>query len=107
MYTGATVMILLQLSIYDESDRGADDETLTNRARHLPQAPSELVDNRCVIGSGLVVHAPSAADELKPTGCHEVFYDALRVLGLVHPPFPEECRLYVDEPEGRHVRDVD
>ena len=65
----------------------------------LPHAQRHLVDHRVIVDTGLVVHAPAAADELQPALVDQILHRGDHLLVLLKVPAPEEGRLHVDEAE--------
>lgn len=61
------------------------------------QSPRHLIDDTLIVCGGLVVHAPTAADNLQPTLGHQLLYLVLQLRWLFVPPFKEEHALGVDE----------
>ena len=64
------------------------------------QPDGHVVDDPGVVGGGLVVHGPSAPDELQAPLRHQVPDQVLHLITLLVPPAPEEGCLHLNEPSN-------
>ena len=63
-----------------------------------------MVNNVDVVGGGLIVHAPTAVDELEPTVSDQIPDDVSSLFILVVPPSLEESHFGVNESVQRNEK---
>ena len=56
-----------------------------------------MINDVDVVGSGFIVHAPTAVDELEPSVGDQISGDVSSLFILVVPPSLEECHFGVNE----------
>lgn len=67
--------------------------------QYSPETPSELINYGLVISDSFIIHAPAPTNELKLTIVDQFLDLVADSVMLIHPPFPPECCLHINEPD--------